>query len=145
MPFRLCLGRQLFNDLLKQAQAEYPLECFGLLGGVILPGESSRGLVLGRYPMVNVDQSRTTFRSDPREMLAVDRELRQRQWDVLAVYHSHPTSDPIPSQTDLKSHCMYYDSVSLIVSLKGDTPTARAWWLSEDSYREADWEIIEEE
>ncbi len=145
MPFRLSLARPVFNAMLQQARAEYPFECFGLLGGVILPGESIRGVVLGRYPMVNVDRSRTTFRSDPAEMLAVDRDLRRRQWDILAVYHSHPTSEPIPSQTDLHDHCMYYDAVCLIVSLKGDTPTARAWWLSENGYREADWEIREEE
>lgn len=144
MPFRLCLSRQLYADLLAQAQAEYPLECFGLLGGVILNGDEPRGMVLGRYPMINLAQSPVLFESDPRDLLAVDKDLRRREWDLLAIYHSHPSSDPIPSRTDLERH-YYYDSVCLIVSLKGSEPTVRAWWLMPDSYHEAEWEILEKE
>ncbi len=142
MPFRLTLARQLYADLLAQAQTEYPLECFGLLGGVRVPGEPTRGVVLKRYPMVNLARSPVLFESDPRALLAVDRELRSQQWELLAIYHSHPTSEPIPSRIDLDRHC-YYDSICLIVSLKGSEPTARAWWLTPEDYREAEWEVVD--
>lgn len=144
MPFRLSLSRSIYTALLAHAQTEYPLECFGILGGMIEPGEGPRGVVLGRYPMMNLAQSPTLFESDPRALLEVDRDLRRRVWELLAIYHSHPTSDPIPSRTDLDRH-FYYESICLIVSLKGSEPSVRAWWLTPDSYREADWEILEEE
>jgi proteasome lid subunit RPN8/RPN11 len=59
---------------------------------------------------------------------------------VLAVYHSHPTSAPIPSRTDLERNYSP-DVVNLIISLSGSEPETRAWWLSEADYCPAEWEI----
>ncbi len=143
MPFRLCLSRPLFEDLLRHAQAEYPLECVGLLGGVILPGEATQGRVMRRYPLVNIAQSKVLFEADLKDLLAVESDLRNQQWQLLAIYHSHPTSEPIPSRTDLERH-VQENVVCLIVSLKGSQPTARAWWLTPENYQEAEWEIVEE-
>jgi proteasome lid subunit RPN8/RPN11 len=67
--------------------------------------------------------------------------MRQRGIKELAVYHSHPTSDPIPSKTDSERN---YSSevVNLIISLKNSTPSLRVWWLTADSATEAEYEIV---
>ena len=69
--------------------------------------------------------------------------MRRQGLEVLAVYHSHPTSEPVPSRTDLQRNYSP-EVVNLIISLQSGQPTVRAWWLTEEAYREAEWELIEE-
>ncbi len=70
------------------------------------------------------------------------KDMRARGLEMLAVYHSHPTSRAVPSRTDLERHGM--DNVMcLIVSPPATPPEVRAWWLTETGYREAEWKIDE--
>ena len=61
--------------------------------------------------------------------------------DVMAVYHSHPTSAPIPSKTDRERNYST-ETPNFIISLLSEKPLVRAWWLTVEDYREADWEIV---
>ena len=145
MSFRLLVPRSVLEGLIAQAVAERPNECCGLLAGVREEGKAPAeavGRVLRRYPLVNALASPREFLSDGRSMLDADKDMRLRGLDLLAVYHSHPTSHAVPSRTDLERHGME-EVVCLIVSLAADPPTVRGWWLTEANYREAQWEIME--
>jgi proteasome lid subunit RPN8/RPN11 len=133
---RLCLPRPLFHDMLEHARRELPCECCGLLAGVV---EGAVGRVVERYPLVNALASGREFESEAKSMFAATRAMRDRGLEMLAVYHSHPTSAPVPSRTDLERNYSP-DVVNVIVSLVGETPTVRAWWLTDKEYREAEWE-----
>jgi proteasome lid subunit RPN8/RPN11 len=122
-----------------QAEGDAPLESCGLLAGLI---EGEVGRVVERYPLVNVAASPTLFESEPRSLFDATRDMLRRGLDILAVYHSHPTSAPVPSKTDLQRNYST-DVVNLIVSLVESPPLVRGWWLSETDYREAQWEVIE--
>jgi proteasome lid subunit RPN8/RPN11 len=95
-----------------------------------------------RYPLVNVAASPTEFLSDARGMFEAVRDMRRQNIDILAVYHSHPTSAPIPSRTDRERN---YSSevMNFIISLHDEKPKARAWWLTEKDFREADWRLTD--
>ena len=121
--------------MIAHARAELPNECVGLLAGVI---EAGTGRVVERYPLVNSAASPREFLSQPESMFAAYRAMRERSLDVLAIYHSHPTSDPVPSRTDLERNYSA-DVVNFIVSLKGEPPLLRGWWLKGDGYRELEW------
>ena len=149
MAFRLLIPGALLEGLIAQALTERPLECCGLLAGVreeAKTGDKSTesvGRVTRRYPLVNAAASPTEFLSDGRGMLDADRDMRACGLDLLAVYHSHPTSPAVPSRTDLARH-WYADVVCMIVSLAVTPPDVRAWWLMETEYREAEWEVIDD-
>lgn len=141
-PFRLLIPRRIYEEMLNHAYAELPNECCGFLGGV----REGDGPVIGRaehcYPMINADENPTRrFQADPKSIVQAIRDMRERELEELAIYHSHPTSEPIPSRTDLERN--YWPGVvSVIISLKSDEPEVRAWWLSEVDYREAEWEVV---
>ena len=75
-------------------------------------------------------------------MFQAIKEIRQQNHEILAIYHSHPTTDPIPSGTDLARNYST-DVVNFIIGMRGPTPLLRGWWLSETAFTEAAWEIVE--
>jgi proteasome lid subunit RPN8/RPN11 len=94
-----------------------------------------------RYPLGNAAASPREYLSDPHSMFAAVRDMRQQDLEVLAVYHSHPTSDAVPSRTDLERNYSP-DVVNFIISLKTTPPQVRGWWLTDRDYREANWECV---
>jgi len=140
MPFRLLLPRKLYEAMLAQARAELPNECCGVLSGR-REDNGRTGRIVRLHPLVNACASPREYLSEPRSMFEAVREMRRLELDLLATYHSHPTSDPIPSRTDLARN---YDEqvANFIISLRQETPAVRAWWLTPESYTEADWELV---
>jgi [CysO sulfur-carrier protein]-S-L-cysteine hydrolase len=138
-PFRLRLPQSLYRDMVAQAVAELPNECCGLLAGTVA---DAIGLVRQRYPLLNATADPRLFESDAKSMFAAVRDMDNRGFEVLAVYHSHPSAAPIPSRTDLERNYSP-DVVNLIISLQGREPEVRGWWLSSDDFRQAAWEVVE--
>jgi proteasome lid subunit RPN8/RPN11 len=137
MSFRLVIPRPVFDALLAHARTELPAECCGILAGRV---ENGVGLVSGHYPLVNELASPTEYVSEPRSMFAAVKAMRAAGTDVLAVYHSHPASAPVPSRRDRERN--YSEQVvNLIIGLAGGEPEVRGWWLTATAYREAAFEL----
>jgi [CysO sulfur-carrier protein]-S-L-cysteine hydrolase len=124
--------------MVAQAVAEAPLECCGFLAGPAWTDVAAT--VAARYPLVNAAASPVEYDAEPRSLLDAHKDIRRHGWDVLAVYHSHPTSPPVPSRTDL-ARAYWSGVVHFIISLQSSQPEVRAWWLSESEYSEADWQL----
>ncbi len=135
----LALPRNFYAAMVEHAQAELPNECCGLLAGV-RDGDVLR--VEAWHPLVNEAASAIEYRSEPRSMFQAVKAMRPFGHDIVAIYHSHPTSAPIPSRTDLERN-FSADVVNLIISLKDAEPLMRGWWLTENAFEEAAWRIIE--
>jgi proteasome lid subunit RPN8/RPN11 len=125
--------------MITQAKAELPNECCGLLAGPVDLDGVAR--VTHRYPLTNAARSPVEYISDAKEMFEAVRDMRRHGIDVLAVYHSHPTSEAVPSKTDLARN-FSPDVVNFIISLKGDKPTLRGWWLTSEAATDATWETL---
>jgi len=137
---KLLIPRPVYSAMIVQAVAELPLECCGLLAG---HRDADELRVMQRYPLVNAAASPVEYESESRSLFAAHKDMRRNGWDVLAVYHSHPTSPPIPSRKDLARR--YGDGVAdLIISLQSAQPEVRGWWLTDTDYREADWRVFDE-
>src|SRR5262245_17238518 len=92
---KLQIPGRLHAEMLAQAVAELPNECGGLLAG-------RDGRVTHRYPLTNALASPVRYESDPKELFAAEKDMRRQGTELLAIYHSHPTSEPVPSRTDLE-------------------------------------------
>ena len=142
-PFQLIVPRSIYDDMIAQARSELPNECCGILAGRIRGNSDALlGEVAQCYALVNAARSPTEFLSEPKSMFEAERDKRQRGIEFLAIYHSHPTSAPVPSRKDLEQNYSP-DLMNLIISLKDDTPEIRGWWLEEHNFREADWRLLE--
>jgi len=140
MPFRLLLPRQIYEEMVAQAKAELPNECCGLLAGRTEAEGIAR--VLRRYPLVNALASPTRYESEAHGLLHAHVDARRNATEFLAVYHSHPTSPPIPSRTDLAAN--YWEGViHFIISLEKEPADMQGWWLSAENYQRAEWVIVD--
>ncbi len=127
--------------MLAHAQAELPNECCGLLAGK--PG-SDIYLIEARFPLVNQAASPWQYYAETKSLFHAHRNIRQMGLDVVAIYHSHPISDPLPSQTDRDRN--YSPEVpNFIISLRKDEPVMRGWWLTGKDSQETEWEIVDPE
>lgn len=140
MPFRLQVPRSIQDAMIAHAQAEQPNECVGLLAG------HPDGRVVERYPLVNALADPRRFESDALSLIDAEKRRRLAGLEFLAVYHSHPTSPPIPSRIDTDPDVNFWlDSgvVSLIISLLPPEPVMKAYWLKPHAYEPAEFSIGE--
>jgi proteasome lid subunit RPN8/RPN11 len=147
--FCLHLPCRLYEEMMNHARREWPNECCGMIGGrrpmpasTTTPERVATAVKL--YPLVNEAASPVEFRvSQHPSLFAAVRDMRQNDLDVVAVYHSHPTSDPVPSKKDCEQ--WYYDgSMCLIIGLAEGEPRLRGWWIDSEHCTEADWKLTED-
>jgi len=144
-PFRLLLARQIHTEIVRHAQLEQPNECCGLLAGT----NSEDGFVktvTKCYPLVNELASPIVYRSEAGSHFAAIKDITRYGLKEVAVYHSHPTSAPLPSRKDLAENLLgdhVLHDIHVIVSLAKDLPETRAWRLCEATYEEVFLEIFD--
>jgi proteasome lid subunit RPN8/RPN11 len=109
----MLISPNVIAEMLAHARAEAPRECCGLLIGT---GESVARSVRAR----NLDTKATRYLIDPDDHFAAIRAARAEGLDVIGAYHSHPSSAPIPSATDIAEANSGSDFLYVIVSLIGD-------------------------
>jgi proteasome lid subunit RPN8/RPN11 len=104
------LPRTLVNTMLRHAQLSPENEVCGLIG-------ARDGIPCRCYQVANVaGEPAHLFQMDPRGQIDAMRAMRERGENLFAIYHSHPDSPPVPSETDLKE-AGYPDALYLIISL----------------------------
>jgi len=129
------LEKRYAEEIIAHARAEAPLECCGILAG-------TDDKVLKLYRTTNSEKSPLRYNVEPNELLRIYRELDEKDWQLLAIYHSHPHSEAYPSLTDVKlAQC--FDVLHLIVSLRETVPVVRAFWLSDGQVKEETVSIVE--
>lgn len=90
------ISRTLVNAILEQSRVEYPDECCGVILG---PTGSDKAL---RYkPMINAAHSPTFYEFDPKDLLALYREVDENNEEIVVIYHSHTETEAYPSRTDI--------------------------------------------
>ena len=138
-PFtRLRIPDGLLASMIAHARAEAPNECCGVLAGIISEGT---GYVVERAPIRNDLASPAAYLTNAHDLFAAYRAMRAAGTEVLAIYHSHPTSAPVPSRRDVEENTYGETAMHLIIGLAGSEPEVRAWWLTEGGYREAEWGV----
>jgi len=129
------------SEIIAHAREAAPDECCGLIGG------TTDGVARSIYRARNIAANPlVTYEAAPEDLFSAQRKMREREEELIAIYHSHPrSSDPQPSATDVR--LAYYPSaVYFIVGLTNDEPCLRAFRISESEGRWAgvEFEIVDQ-
>ena len=111
--------------MVSHARSTYPNECCGAMLGTT-DGENK--FVIAAMPLENAFEGAQAARYElrPQDLMAADRAARERQMDLIGIYHSHPDCDAYFSTTDLKNSCPWYSFVVLSIQ-KGEFHHANSW------------------
>ena len=92
----LTISRAIVDQILQQARAEYPDEACGVILGPLNADTPER-----LKPMINAAHSPTFYEFDPKDLLALYREVDDNDEEIVVIYHSHTETEAYPSRTDI--------------------------------------------
>jgi [CysO sulfur-carrier protein]-S-L-cysteine hydrolase len=126
----LRLPEGMASEMIEHAQAEYPKEACGILGG-------ADGEAMKLYRLTNVDPDPVMrYNADPKELKHVTDDIYDKDWDIVGIYHSHTHSPAFPSPTDV-DRAFYPDASYVLVSLQDrQRPDLRAFRIIEGKITE---------
>ena len=95
----IVLAQKEKDKLVTHAISEQPSEsCAMLFGKKVGDNWNVKEVFLTQ----NIDDSQTNFTISPEELLKGYQIAEKNQLEVVGIFHSHPNSDAIPSNTDKK-------------------------------------------
>jgi proteasome lid subunit RPN8/RPN11 len=125
------ITRACLDAIVAQAEREFPDECCGFIIGdgaveEVRPIANIQNRKHAESPAAFTRDARTAFLMDPKEHLAVLKEIDRRKLKLTAVYHSHPDHDAYFSATDRAQACSfdpaepdYPDTIHIVMSVRG--------------------------
>jgi proteasome lid subunit RPN8/RPN11 len=106
----LYLPRPLVNKILAHAQKNPEIEVCGLIG-------NSTSEQKDYYPVDNISNDPgCRFLMDATQQISAMKKMRDKQQQLFAIVHSHPTTNATPSQLDIDENS-YKEVFYIIISL----------------------------
>jgi len=116
----LSLPQSFIAEMIAHAQEDAPNECCG-----IIAGKDGRAVKLFRAK--NAEASPWRYSVEPKDLFRIFREVDEKGWSFLAIYHSHTASEAYPSPTDVRL-AFWPEANYVLVSLQdADKPVVRAF------------------
>jgi proteasome lid subunit RPN8/RPN11 len=105
---KLYLRENHWNEMLEDILERSTEEACGIVAGI-------DGTSCAVFPVTNVLHSPNRFLMDPGEQLDVFNLVEERDWQLLAIYHSHLQGPDSPSPIDI-AEAYYPELITLIWS-----------------------------
>lgn len=130
----LHLPASIRDEIVLHLRAAMPHEGVGLLAVDRDPRDGS-----GTVPVTavrffggtNIDASATRYTMKPEEVIAALRTIREREWRLGAIVHSHLAGPASPSAVDLRE-AHYPEALMIVVSFATSCSEMRAWLVGDD-------------
>jgi proteasome lid subunit RPN8/RPN11 len=97
----LNIPQPVYDDLRRHGEETYPHECCGVLLGRFEDDGSKTVTRAARAGNTREDSPHNRYNIDPKELIRIQREGRERGEDIVGFYHSHPDHPAQWSSTDL--------------------------------------------
>jgi len=97
----LKISQSAYSSLRQHGEETYPHECCGVLLGQFDDGGAKTVARIGRCGNTREDSPHNRYHIDPKELIRIQREGRERGEDIVGFYHSHPDHPAQWSSTDL--------------------------------------------
>jgi proteasome lid subunit RPN8/RPN11 len=97
----LNLSQSDYQALRRHGEETYPHECCGVLLGRFEDDGSKAVSRIARCGNTREDSPHNRYHIDPKELVCIQREGRERDEDIVGFYHSHPDHPARWSVTDL--------------------------------------------
>jgi len=113
------------------ARESAPRECCGLLLG---DGEVAQEVIRGRNVHATPE---TRYEIDPQQLRAALRAHDDSDRYLVGIYHSHPRTEPKPSEFDV-ANARWPAQVYVLTSLRSEPPEVLAYRITGGAYTKID-------
>jgi [CysO sulfur-carrier protein]-S-L-cysteine hydrolase len=124
----LSLGEGITAELLALADRARPAEACAVLSG---PDPMTAATV---HPARNAAHSPYRYELDPADLVSIVGEIEDRGAEMVAIFHSHPAGEAVPSATDVRE--ARWDVVHVIAAGSDDESVVRGWRIRDGRARE---------
>ena len=90
-----------YAEIRRHGEETYPHECCGVLLGQ-MDGDTRAVTSTARCGNTRTDSPQNRYHIDPKELVRIQRQARERNEDIIGFYHSHPDHPAQWSKTDLE-------------------------------------------
>jgi len=133
----LRLRRDLLDSVLAHARRDHPDEACGVIAGPAGSDDPQR-----LVPMLNAARSPTFYEFDAAELLALYRDMDERDEEPVVVYHSHTATEAAPSRTDI-ALASEPGAHYLLVSTRAEADEVRSFRIGDGVAREEPVEVLD--
>jgi proteasome lid subunit RPN8/RPN11 len=138
----LTIPQSAFALLRQHGEETYPHECCGVLLGRFNDDGSKAVARIARCGNTRADSPHNRYSIDPKELIRIQREGRERGEDIVGFYHSHPDHPAQWSTTDLAEAHWFGCSYVITSVEKGKAVLTNAFELTGTD--EADKSFVDE-
>ncbi|WP_194287339.1 Mov34/MPN/PAD-1 family protein [Gracilibacillus oryzae] len=124
----ILFSKGIFNEMIQHGMECIPYEACGLLSG-------KENHVITIWPLKNERKSQKQFFVSEKIVEQTLKEIEKSGEFLQAIYHTHPTTSPIPSSVDLANHADE-NIAMVIISYKQKTPLVKWYVLMHKQYAE---------
>jgi proteasome lid subunit RPN8/RPN11 len=123
------IARAQVDAMLEHARSGYPYEVCGVMLG---RGPDGARRVEEAVAVANreTEAPRVRYQIAPEDQIRIQREARERGWEVVGYYHSHPDHPARPSETDrrIAADGLSDGVIYVVVGVeRGEKATPTAW------------------
>jgi proteasome lid subunit RPN8/RPN11 len=139
----LKISDPVYRQVREHGEETYPHECCGVLLGKALENLNEVELAV-RAGNTRTDSAHNRYHIAPQELIAIQRQARDRDLDIIGFYHSHPDHPARWSSTDLAEAHWFGCSYVITSVEKGKAQQTNSFLLAgtgEDDKRLEDEEI----
>jgi len=137
----LKLAQSLYDALRDHGEETYPHECCGVLLGE-MDGDTRTVTSIARAGNTRTDSAHNRYNIDPKDLIRIQREGRNRGEEIIGFYHSHPDHPARWSQTDFADAHWFGCSYVITSVEKGKAATTNSFELT--GFDEADKQFLDE-
>jgi proteasome lid subunit RPN8/RPN11 len=130
-----------YEALRQHSEETYPHECCGVLLGRT-EGDERVVTSIARAGNTRTDSAHNRYNIDPKELIRIQREGRERGEDIIGFYHSHPDHPARWSPTDLAEAHWFGCSYVITSVEKGKAAITNSFELTGSD--EGDKELLDE-
>jgi proteasome lid subunit RPN8/RPN11 len=138
----LKLSKAQYDALRRHGEETYPHECCGVLLGQMEDHGLRTVSSTARAGNTRTDSAHNRYNIDPKDLIRIQREGRERGEDIIGFYHSHPDHPAQWSATDLAEAHWFGCSYVITSVEKGKAVLTNSFELT--GSEEADKKLVEE-
>jgi proteasome lid subunit RPN8/RPN11 len=124
------ISSQDYDSIRRHGEETYPHECCGILLGHINDDGVRAVSSTARAGNTRTDSAHNRYNIDPKELVRIQREGRERGEDIIGFYHSHPDHPAQWSKTDLAEAHWFGCSYVITSVEKGKAALTNAFELT---------------